>query len=174
MKGLVKYLHSIGHSCMAYVTYPLRLRPTEARRTAFLEAMAHYGALAKVVNPHSEGFMAGRDATRELLRSDFKPTAILCVNDITAVGVLKELWDQGISVPNQMSVAGFDNINLAQFTSPALTTMHIPRDRIGELAFEGLFSTLPGGGASAHEINIDVELIVRQSTGTAPDVPSRG
>ena len=169
---LVEYLHSLGHRRMAFIAYPLRLQPTEERRTAFLETMAHYSAPAHIVLPSSDGFFAGRDATRELLRSGFGPTAILCVNDITAVGVLKELRDQGISVPEQMSVAGFDNISLAQFTNPPLTTIHIPRDQIGQLAFEALVSARSGGPAHGQEILIDPELIVRQSTGPRYSVRS--
>jgi len=169
---LVEYLHSLGHRRMAFIAYPLRLQPTEERRTAFLETMGHYSAPAHIVLPTSDGFFAGRDATRELLRSGFGPTAILCVNDITAVGVLKELRDQGISVPEQMSVAGFDNISLAQFTNPPLTTIHIPRDQIGQLAFEALVSARSGGPAHGQEILIDPELIVRQSTGPRYSVRS--
>ena len=172
MQQLVEYLHSLGHRRMAFIAYPLRLEPTEERRIAFLETMAHYSAPAHVVLPASDGFFAGRDATRELLRSGFGPTAILCVNDITAVGVLKELRDQGISVPEQMSVAGFDNISLAQFTNPPLTTIHIPRDQIGQLAFEALVSARSGGPAHGQEILIDPELIVRQSTGPRYSVRS--
>jgi DNA-binding LacI/PurR family transcriptional regulator len=162
---LVEYLYSLGHRRMAFIAYPLRLQPTEDRRTAFLETMAHHSAPAHIVLPTSDGFFAGRDATRELLHSGFKPTAILCVNDITAVGVLKELRDQGISVPEQMSVAGFDNISLAQFTNPSLTTVHIPRDQIGQLAFDALVSARSGAPTHGQEILIDPELIVRQSTG---------
>jgi DNA-binding LacI/PurR family transcriptional regulator len=169
---LVEYLYSLGHRRMAFIAYPLRLQPTEDRRTAFLETMAHHSAPAHIVLPTSDGFFAGRDATRELLRSGFGATAILCVNDITAIGVLKELRDQGISVPKQMSVTGFDNISLAQFTNPTLTTVHIPRDEIGRLAFEALVSARSDGPTHAHEILIDPELIVRESTGPRYSVHS--
>jgi DNA-binding LacI/PurR family transcriptional regulator len=165
---LVEYLYSLGHRRMAFVAYPARLQPTEDRRNAFLQTMARLSAPAQVVLPMSDGFLGGRDAVRDSQGSGFAPTAILCVNDITAVGVLKELKDQNISVPEQMSVTGFDNISLAQFTIPALTTIHIPRDRIGQLAFESLVSAFSGGSTQGREIQIDPELIVRQSTGPPP------
>jgi DNA-binding LacI/PurR family transcriptional regulator len=165
---LVEYLYSLGHRRMAFVAYPARLQPTEDRRNAFLQTMARLAAPARVVLPVSDGFLGGRDAVRDSQGSGFAPTAILCVNDITAVGVLKELKDQNISVPEQMSVTGFDNISLSQFTIPALTTIHIPRDQIGKLAFESLVSAFSGESKQGREIQIDPELIVRQSTGPPP------
>src|ERR1019366_9097650 len=90
------------------------------------------GELPHTIAGLADGFIGGRDAARELLRSGFDPTAIVCVNDITAVGLLRELRDRGIAVPGQISVGGFDNISLAEFSSPSLTTIHTPRDRIGQ------------------------------------------
>jgi DNA-binding LacI/PurR family transcriptional regulator len=165
MQQLVEYLYSLGHRRMAFIAYPALLQPTEDRRNAFLETMSRHSAPAHIVTPSSDGFFGGRDAARELLRSGFGPTAILCVNDITAVGVLRELRDQGISIPEQMSVTGFDNISLAQFTSPPLTTINIPRDEIGKLAFKALVSARESGSMEGQEIVLDPELIVRQSTG---------
>lgn len=162
---LVEYLYSLGHRRMVFVAYPARLQPTEDRRNAFLETMARHSAPAHIVLPSSDGFVGGREAVRELLGSGFAPTAILCVNDITAVGVLKELRERSIIVPEKMSVTGFDDISLSQFTIPSLTTIHIPRDQIGLLAFESLVSARSGGPAQGREIQIDPELIVRQSTG---------
>ena len=161
---LVEYLHSLGHRRMAFVAYPARLQPTEDRRNAFLETMERHSAEAHIVLPSSEGFLGGRDAALQLLSSKFAPTAILCINDITAVGVLKVLGDHDISVPADMSVTGFDNIVLSQFTIPALTTVHIPRDQIGQLIFETLAGAVADPTTLGREIRIDPELIARQST----------
>jgi LacI family transcriptional regulator len=114
----------------------------------------------------ADGFAGGRQAARTLM-SGFRPTAILCVNDFMAVGVLRELRDQGIDVPRDVSVAGFDNISLSQVVYPALTTVHIPRDLIGRLIFENLIGATPGG-RELQEVIIDPELVVRESTGSAP------
>ena len=91
----------------------------------------------------ADGLEGGRQAARELLASNFHPTAILCVNEklLMAVGVLRELRDQGIRVPNDISVTGFDNIKLAKFRSPALTTVHIPREQIGQTIFKICYPT---------------------------------
>jgi DNA-binding LacI/PurR family transcriptional regulator len=82
-----------------------------------------------------------------------------------AIGVLRELRDQGLAVPGDVSVTGFDNIHLAEFTSPSLTTAHIPRERIGGLIFETLVPELGRSSEPAQEIFIDPVLIVRESTG---------
>ncbi len=107
----------------------------------------------------------GRIATRALLGTGYQPTAIICVNDIMAVGALRELRERGIRVPNDISVTGFDNVKLSEFCYPALTTVHIPRDRIGHLVFERL--TAGSGAAEDRDIVIDPEFVLRDSTGPA-------
>ena len=82
-----------------------------------------------------------------------------------AVGVLRELRDQGVRVPEDISVTGFDNIKLAEFCSPALTTAHIPREQIGQIIFENLVPDAKKEQFTGREILIDPELMVRESTG---------
>jgi DNA-binding LacI/PurR family transcriptional regulator len=105
-------------------------------------------------------------ATRALLASGETPTAIVCVNDIMAVGALRELRERGLSVPRDISVTGFDNVKLSEFCYPALTTVHIPRERIGKLVCECLLAK-SDGTASDHEMVIDPEFVLRESTGPA-------
>jgi DNA-binding LacI/PurR family transcriptional regulator len=91
------------------------------------------------------------------------------VNDFMAVGVLRYLREHGIRVPREISVTGFDNIRLAEFCSPSLTSVHIPRDRIGHIAFERLVAGETKSRSGARELLIDPELVVRESTGPAPN-----
>jgi DNA-binding LacI/PurR family transcriptional regulator len=112
----------------------------------------------------------GRQATRALLGSGYKPTALICVNDITAVGALHELRERGLRVPLDISVTGFDNVKLSEFCYPTLTTVHIPRERIGHIICDSL-APLPGKPAVVDpEILIDPEFVLRDSTGPAPGV----
>ena len=84
------------------------------------------------------------------------------------MGALRELRERGIRVPEDMSVTGFDNVKLSEFCYPALTTVHIPRDRIGHIIFERLAPEAGQGEAAAeHEIVIDPEFVLRDSTGPA-------
>jgi DNA-binding LacI/PurR family transcriptional regulator len=88
----------------------------------------------------------------------------VCVNDVMAVGALRELQRRGCRVPEDVSVTGFDNVALAQFAVPSLTTMHVPRDEIGRTICECLLSDdVP----AAREFIIEPELVVRDSTGRA-------
>jgi DNA-binding LacI/PurR family transcriptional regulator len=109
----------------------------------------------------------GRQATRALLNTGFSPTAIVCVNDITAVGALRELRERGLRVPQDVSVTGFDNVKLSEFCYPALTTVDIPRERIGHIICESLLAR-SGRPAADSEIVIDPEFVLRDSTGPAP------
>jgi DNA-binding LacI/PurR family transcriptional regulator len=86
---------------------------------------------------------------------------------------LRELRDQGIRVPGDVSVTGFDNIKLAEFCSPALTTVHIPREQIGLTIFENLIPDSKKEPLAGREILIDPELVVRESTGLALSSPAR-
>jgi len=164
MRLLVRHLYELGHRSMAYIGYPLQLGPTEDRRDAFIAAAKELSIQQRYLAVEEQsGFVAGREAARQLLDSGFAPTAILCVNDLFAMGVLRELRNRNISVPGQISVAGFDNIEIAEFSSPSLTTVNIPRDRIASMLFRSLSVT----DEQPSKFLIDPELIVRESTGIA-------
>lgn len=73
----------------------------------------------------------GRQAMRRVLDSGFRPTAVGCVNDLMPVGAMREMHVRGMSVPDDVSVTGFDNIGLAEYATSALTTADVPRETIG-------------------------------------------
>jgi DNA-binding LacI/PurR family transcriptional regulator len=168
MHRVVQYLHSLGHRRMAFVGHHTALSPLQVRKHAFLESVKQYGSDVECQTAlGTDGPMGGMQATRELLDSGFQPTAIVCVNDYMAIGVLRELRARGLSVPGDVSVTGFDNIELSEFTNPALTTLNIPRSAIGKMAFESLVRP-EGFAAPPSEVLIDPELVLRDSTGAAP------
>jgi DNA-binding LacI/PurR family transcriptional regulator len=164
----VEYLHTLGHNCIAFVGHHASLGPINERRTAFLDAVSRFAprSQTRIANA-ADGFQGGREAARELLDSGFRPTAVVCVNDFMAVGVLRELGARGIRVPQDVSVTGFDNIRLSEFSTPPLTTVHIPRDHIGHTIFECLLPDPKKPRPKGREIVIDTELVVRESTGPA-------
>jgi LacI family transcriptional regulator len=171
---LVEHLYELGHRRMAYIGYPLPLGPIDERRDAFVDATRELGVkhFYLFVREHSD-LAAGRDAARELLSSGFAPTAILCVNDLVAIGVLRELRNRNISVPGNISVTGFDNIALAEFSNPSITTINIPRARIASALFRSLVATDEQTAAERAVYTVDPELIVRESTGPASRKPKR-
>ena len=133
---------------------------------ALLAAAGQLGDIQAQVALDTDSLDGGLRATRLLLKADRGLTAIVCVNDLMAVGALRELREQGIRVPQDVSVTGFDNIDWARFCHPALTTVHIPRDKIGQTICDCLMKA--DGPPLAHEFVIDPELVVRDSTGPAP------
>ena len=115
-----------------------------------------------------DGLQGGKRAAAELLSGGQRPTAIVCVNDIMATGALLELRERGVEVPRDISVTGFDNIELAKFCYPALTTVHIPRDQIGHAIFQSLAREDRPHELFGRELVITPEFVVRDSTGPAP------
>jgi len=165
---LVDLLYALGHRRMAFIEAPRYLPATDSRRLEFLDVTARYSVEARTFAPVADGFAGGREATRDLFRAGFAPTAIVCVNDWIALGAVRELRNRGLSVPGDVSVTGFDNITMAEFCCPSLTTIHIPRSEIGRLVVEALIPNESGAFLPARQISLDPELVVRESTGAAP------
>jgi len=167
MQRTVEYLYSLGHRRMAFVGHHASLGPLQERKKTFLRTMKRYSDVDYTTVSNADSPAGGRHAAHQLLESGFSPTAIICVNDFMALGVMRELRDQELAVPGDVSVTGFDNIQLSEFVCPALTTANIPRRRIGQMAFEALVPR-EGHPSAPHEILIDPELVVRESTGPPP------
>jgi LacI family transcriptional regulator len=168
IEKLVEYLHGLGHTRMAFIGHHVELAPLDERKKSFLEAVYKYSPHLEVrTEADADGPEGGRKAARQLMASGFQPTAIICVNDFTAIGVLKELRERGVRVPEDVSVTGFDNIKLSEFCFPSLTTAHIPREQIGDAVFESLIRQ-PGIEGGAREVLFHPELVIRDSTGPAP------
>jgi DNA-binding LacI/PurR family transcriptional regulator len=168
----VEYLYSLGHRHFAFVGHHTALQPLDARRRAFLETVETCcsDTLSTTV-ADEDSPEGGLRATQQLLASGFEPTAVVCVNDVMAFGVLKAVRQAGLDVPGDVSVVGCDNISLSEFACPPLTTINIPRDRIGHIISEAL---LPGDGPPGvlgRTIQIRPELLIRDTTGPPPAVP---
>jgi LacI family transcriptional regulator len=101
---------------------------------------------------------------KELLEDAVRPTAIFAASDVTAMGAYRALAEHGLSVPHDMSVVGFDDIEAAAFTTPPLTTVHQPFSELGRQAFSLLLNMLDGNELSPANVLLPAELIVREST----------
>lgn len=164
----VQHLAALGHREIAFISGPLRLRSAVARRDAFLKSMAELGlkvpAEHLVEGTHTmEGGMA---AMGNLVTLSKLPTAVMCSNDMTAIGVLHELYRTTHGVPQEISVVGFDDIHLAQFMLPPLTTVQMSCKALASAAIEALRAGIeqnhPKAGCTEWEI--PTQLVVRQST----------
>jgi LacI family transcriptional regulator, galactose operon repressor len=170
MRRAVEYLCSLGHRHLAFVGHHTGLAPLHVRQRSFVDAvrLCCGEATPMAVTAEEDSPTGGLYATRQLLATGFRPTAIVCVNDFMALGVSKALREVGLAVPQDVSVVGCDNISLSEFACPPLTTINIPRGRIGRLVGEAL---MPDGDVSAlwgQEVAIEPELIIRDSTGPPP------
>lgn len=167
IEKVVDYLYSLGHRKLGFVGHHAVLGPINERMKAVMDAVARIPTLEVRTAADADTLEGGRQATRTLLASGFDPTALICVNDVTAVGALRELRERGIRVPLDMSVTGFDNVQLSEFCYPALTTVHIPRARIGHIICDYLLERTAKTAPVDAEIVIDPEFVVRDSTGPA-------
>ena len=126
---------------------------------------------------------AGADAALVLASQRERPTAVLCSNDLTAIGMIRKACDLSLDIPRDLSVVGFDDIPFAQYMIPPLTTVQISREEIASAAFGALLDAAePATSPDERAVSsIATYVIVRSSTGMAPDrlrdvrrSPSRG
>lgn len=165
MSKLTSYLYSLGHRRVGYIGHHAALGPIHERLQTLRDATARYPGLEVETATDTDSLEGGRQAARRLLAHPPCPTALICVNDIMAVGALREVRARGLRTPEDVSVTGFDNVTLAQFAVPALTTVHIPREQIGKKICDCLMrDDVP----SEQEFVVEPELVVRDSTGPAP------
>jgi DNA-binding LacI/PurR family transcriptional regulator len=167
IEKVIDYLHSLGHRRLGFVGHHALLGPINERMKTVLDAVARIPDLQVRMAADSDTLEGGRAATKALLDTGFQPTAIICVNDMMAVGALRELRERRLRVPEDISVTGFDNVKLSEFSHPALTTVHIPRDRIGHIICDRLIAAENSSNAANPEIVIDPEFMLRESTGPA-------
>ncbi len=174
LKGIregVQHLAALGHRNIGFVSGPLRQGSAQARKAAFIASMEEIGvrptAAWLIEGDHTlEG---GMRAMERLLSLPHVPTAVMCSNDMTAIGALRVLARAGLRVPEDMSVIGFDDIHLAEFVYPPLTTVHMSRKDLARGAFESLRSIAENvAPPQQRHWTIPTKLIVRQSTSYPP------
>jgi LacI family transcriptional regulator len=108
----------------------------------------------------------GGKALQNLMAISPRPTAVICGNDVLAAGALTKAKQMGLRIPQDISITGFDDIDLAEVVEPQLTTVHVPHRRMGEAAALLLLDIL-GGKDNCHNVELDTELILRDSLGVA-------
>ena len=163
----VQHLRRLGHRRLAFIAGPLALKSARLRREAFLHCFteAQLAADRPAILEGDHSLDGGFNAVQELRGIPGRPTAVICSNDLTAIGVLRGIHAEGLSAPRDMSVIGFDDIYMAQFMLPPLTTVRLSRQDLARQAFEALIADIDRSAASAGAIYpIETRLIVRGST----------
>jgi LacI family transcriptional regulator, galactose operon repressor len=111
-------------------------------------------------------FKAGRCAMQKLLQSGRRPTAVFCANDIQAIGAMSKCRDVGIRIPADLSIIGFDDLPIAEFVDPQLTTVRVPASEMGRLAARTVLQHLTQG-KPLQPVVLTTGLVIRASAGPA-------
>jgi DNA-binding LacI/PurR family transcriptional regulator len=179
----MQYLFELGHRDIAFISGPLALGSARARAEAFQVALREHDITIRRdwLQEGDHRVEGGHHAMMRILESGRLPTAVLGSNDLTAIGAMGAIHEKGLAIPGDISVVGFDDIELSAYTLPALTTVHVPRRELASTAFRALFrgrEETPDKNRRRHRHVIKTKLIVRQSTGEArtkrTPVTSRG
>jgi LacI family transcriptional regulator len=167
VRQAVQHLRRLGHRRLAFISGPLTLKSARLRRDAFLRCFteAQLDTDRPVILEGDHTLDGGFIAVQELLSTPDRPTAVMCSNDLTAIGVLRGIDAEGLRTPRDMSVIGFDDIYMAQFMLPSLTTVRLSRLDLAHQAFEALIADIERSAASEGATYwLDTRLIVRGST----------
>jgi DNA-binding LacI/PurR family transcriptional regulator len=164
-RAAAAHLVALGHRRIAYIGDQFGYQSDAERYAGYREALSaagipHLPDLEVYGNGKPEAAMRAMDS---LLALADPPTAVCCYNDMSALGAMRSIHVHGLRVPDDISVTGFDDLFLASYTQPPLTTVRQPMRRMGQLAMENLFK-LMSGQESAARITVEAELIVREST----------
>lgn len=187
----VAYLRGLGHRRIAFLAGPAGGRSSEERLEGYRQGLRGHPGVEGAGQPAEEGSPAGDEGSEELpariisgrgqledgpqalaalLALPAPPTAVLCYNDLAAVGLLSAAHAAGLRVPGDLSVVGYDNLPLSAFTIPPLTTVSQPTQRMGQEAVALCLAVLAGKPAS--DVVLTGELILRGSAGPAPSARS--
>jgi LacI family transcriptional regulator len=160
-----QYLIDKGYTRIACIAGPLDKTPARLRLEGYQSAMQRSGLPLHdeyVITSDFE-FGGGLTAMQSLLALAEPPQAVFVGNDAMAVGVYQALYQAGLSVPRDMAVVGYDDIELAAFMTPPLTTIHQPKDELGELAIDVLIHRMAQPGQKQQRVQLTPELVVRGS-----------
>jgi LacI family repressor for deo operon, udp, cdd, tsx, nupC, and nupG len=164
-RQMTEYLAGLGHRRIGYVCGPAENVLERERFAGYRDGLARAGLDydPALVWPGDWKLATGIAAGEQILAAPERPTAVFCSNDEMAIGLLRVLASAGVRVPEEMSVAGFDDIEYAAMASPALTTIRQPRRELGQQAASALLE-LMAGRTPPPRICLTSELIARAST----------
>lgn len=175
IRQAIQHLGALRHEHIAFISGPLTLKTAMARQRAFLQSMEEIGLPVDsdylIEGTHTmEG---GIEALKKIAAFSRRPTAVVCSNDMTAIGVMRQSYEVGIRIPQHLSVIGFDDIRIAQFMTPPLTTVRMSQTEIARLAFQALLDEVQRKTPSPDgtEYTLRTSLVLRDSTALASKSP---
>ena len=169
-RAVTRHLVELGHRRIGVITGPPYWHTRDDRVGGHLAALAEAGVLGdpELMRYGEPATKTGVWAGRELLDLRPRPSAVVCFNDKVAVGVMEVATARGLRIPEDLSVAGFDDIDVSRATTPRLTTVRQPLQEMGRTAVTMLMRQLEGHAHEALSMELETRLVVRESTGPAP------
>jgi DNA-binding LacI/PurR family transcriptional regulator len=168
VQQIVKYLYKNGHRRIAFVAGRPKLKSNNVRLEGYEKCMRDLGLEPGPILRGDLRFEGGLAAGLAIAKHSPRPTAVMAINDLTAVGVIKGLLRAGCRVPQDISVTGFDRTRFAEYSNPSITTVDIHRDRLGKLAADALHELSSAADPHGREYQVPAELILGDSSGPAP------
>ncbi len=165
IKQIVQHLYAQGHRRIAFVAGRPGLKSNTVRLEAYETCMRDLELEPGPVLPGDLRFEGGLAAGLSIAKLAARPTAVVAVNDLTAVGVVKGLLNSGFRVPEDISVTGFDNTRLAEYSNPSITTVDVHRETLGQMAAEALHELSSAEDPQGREYQIGAELVLGGSSG---------
>jgi DNA-binding LacI/PurR family transcriptional regulator len=163
IRAALRHLVDLGHSRIAYVAGRPDMWHSGQRENAWRSGLEELGLVPGPVVPGDFTYLGGASAASALLESVDPPTAVMCANDLSAIGLIAQAQHLGVDVPRQLSVVGFDDIQLGTYVRPALTTIHTSPRELGREAGRMLLDLIEDG--SVDDVRVpDAQLVVRDST----------
>lgn len=166
-KTLVRHLLSLGHRRIALIAGDTHLTSTSLRYKGYVDALLEAGISLDedlIYWSGTSSFKMGMRAMESLLYSKDRPSAVFAMSDVLAIGAIKSINSKGLSVPDDIAVAGFDGIEVAAVIKPGLTTIAQPNYDMGCIAMELLIKEMKDNAKNKQEIVIEHELVIREST----------
>lgn len=169
----VTHLRALGHRTIAYASGPVHSWSGEERRRGMVAAAQEFPDLTVVDLGNFRPYFSGGYPAADIAVAS-GATAVIAYNDLMALGIIDRLRQRGISVPDGMSVVGFDDVPVASLVSPALTTVQIPLAGMGRRGVDLLVERLEGAVDVTTRSEVPVELIIRTSSSVPAAVPAAG
>ncbi|MCU0500421.1 MAG: LacI family transcriptional regulator [Anaerolineae bacterium] len=161
-----EHLLMLGHRRLAHVAGPAGHSPSADRLAGYRAALAGVGVPfdpAQVIAGTGRP-AAGEQALPQFLAMAARPTAVFCYNDMTAIGLLRAAHSAGLIVPDDLAIAGFDDIPFATYVSPSLTTIAQPKFELGQQAMSMALTLMSGVAEGVSDVVLQGRLVVREST----------
>ncbi len=167
---VMKYLLSLGHRRIGLINGVAGHELAEDRILPYQAGLREAGIPfeSELITQCGTTIEDGYQAARILLQLTLSPTAIIAINDLLAIGALRAVSDLGLSVPNDISLVGFDDISMSNFLVPRLTTVSKDAYNLGKQAFELLLARMQNPNLPRQVKHGTAKLIIRESTGPAP------